>query len=87
VDLKVHLFKKWLIFFWNVGAPEGEIDRLNDVGATLNPERIGSWIDMSAKGGMDGGWFFPVKIPFENASQATDKISDKLEKRRSQSGR
>lgn len=50
-------------FFWNVGAPESEIDRLNDVGALINPVKIGSWIDMSGKGGMDGGWYFPVEIP------------------------
>jgi len=48
--------QKMVDFFWNVGAPEIEIDRLNDVGAAMNPERIGSWIDMSIKGGMDGGW-------------------------------
>jgi hypothetical protein len=48
--------QKMVDFFWNVGAPESEIDRLNDVGALINPIRIGSWIDMSGKGGMDGGW-------------------------------
>lgn len=42
--------QKMVDFFWNVGAPESEIDRLNDVGALINPLRIGSWIDMSAKG-------------------------------------
>jgi hypothetical protein len=41
--------QKMVDFFWNVGAPESEIDRLNDVGALINPVRIGSWIDMSAK--------------------------------------
>lgn len=59
-------------FFWNVGAPESEIDRLNDVGALINPFKIGSWIDMSAKGGMDGGWFFPVEIPLKLAIEAAD---------------
>lgn len=59
-------------FFWNVGAPETEIDRLNDVGALINPTRIGSWIDMSGKGGMDGGWFFPVDIPAKLAIEAAD---------------
>ncbi len=49
--------QKMVDFFWNVGAPESEIDRLNDVGALINPIRIGSWIDMSGKGGMDGGWY------------------------------
>jgi len=59
-------------FFWNVGAPETEIDRLNDVGALINPIKIGSWIDMSAKGGMDGGWYFPVDISLNLAMEAAD---------------
>jgi len=64
--------QKMVDFFWNVGAPESEIDRLNDVGALINPVRIGSWIDMSGKGGMDGGWFFPVEIPLKHAVEAAD---------------
>jgi len=64
--------QKMVDFFWNVGAPESEIDRLNDVGALINPVRIGSWIDMSAKGGMDGGWYFPVEIPLKLAIEASD---------------
>jgi len=64
--------QKMVDFFWNVGAPESEIDRLNDVGALINPVRIGSWIDMSSKGGMDGGWFFPVDIPLKLAVEAAD---------------
>jgi len=63
-----HIFiQKMVDFFWNVGAPETEIDRLNDVGARMNPYKIGSWIDMSAKGGMDGGWFFPINTPIQSA--------------------
>uniref|UniRef100_A0A6B2L4T3 PH domain-containing protein n=1 Tax=Arcella intermedia TaxID=1963864 RepID=A0A6B2L4T3_9EUKA len=58
-----HIFIQRMVdFFWNVGAPEPEIDRLNDIGSSINPAVIGSWIDMSEKGGMDGGWFFPVEI-------------------------
>eukprot|EP01112_Ceratiomyxa_fruticulosa_P010466 TRINITY_DN2773_c0_g1_i1.p1 TRINITY_DN2773_c0_g1~~TRINITY_DN2773_c0_g1_i1.p1 ORF type:complete len:456 (-),score=103.37 TRINITY_DN2773_c0_g1_i1:396-1763(-) len=64
--------QKMVDFFWNVGAPESEIDRLNDVGALINPVKIGSWIDMSAKGGMDGGWYFPVEIPLKLAVEAAD---------------
>ena len=60
-------------FFWNVGAPESEIDKLNDVGAICNPMMVGSWIDMSKKGGMDGGWYFPVDIPIAKAFEAADK--------------
>merc|ERR1712137_473177 len=66
------LIQKMVDFFWNVGAPESEIDRLNDIGALINPAKIGSWIDMSAKGGMDGGWFFPVEIPVAMAIEAAD---------------
>lgn len=64
--------QKMVDFFWNVGAPESEIDRLNDVGALINPMKIGSWIDMSAKGGMDGGWFFPVDMPLKLAVESAD---------------
>ncbi|GAM24802.1 hypothetical protein SAMD00019534_079770 [Acytostelium subglobosum LB1] len=64
--------QKMVDFFWNVGAPETEIDRLNDVGALINPLKIGSWIDMSDKGGMDGGWYFPVDIPVKLAIEASD---------------
>jgi len=65
--------QKMVDFFWNVGAPEDEIDRLNDVGALINPVRIGSWIDMSKTGGMDGGWYFPVDIPLRLALEAADQ--------------
>lgn len=64
--------QKMVDFFWNVGAPETEIDRLNDVGALINPLKIGSWIDMSGKCGMDGGWFFPVDIDIKAAIEAAD---------------
>jgi len=64
--------QKMVDFFWNVGAPESEIDRLNDVGALVNPVRIGSWIDMSSKGGMDGGWYFPLDIPLKLAVESAD---------------
>jgi len=64
--------QKMVDFFWNVGAPESEIDRLNDVGALINPVKIGSWIDMSGKGGMDGGWYFPVDISLKLAIDAAD---------------
>jgi len=64
--------QKMVDFFWNVGAPESEIDRLNDIGALINPVKIGSWIDMSSKGGMDGGWYFPVDVPLKLAIEASD---------------
>jgi len=64
--------QKMVDFFWNVGAPEDEIDRLNDVGALINPVKIGSWIDMSRMGGMDGGWYFPVEVPLRLVIEAAD---------------
>jgi len=68
-----HIFIQRMVdFFWNVGAPETEIDRLNDVGAIVNPIKIGSWIDMSISGGMDGGWFFPVQVNLNHALKAAD---------------
>jgi hypothetical protein len=67
------LIQEMVDFFWNVGAPEQEIDRLNDVGGLINPLTIGSWIDMSTKGGMDGGWVFPVNVPMTDALKACDE--------------
>jgi len=67
------LIQEMVDFFWNVGAPESEIDRLNSIGSIINPLTIGSWIDMSTKGGMDGGWVFPVEVPFGDALQACDE--------------
>jgi hypothetical protein len=66
------MIQKMVDFFWNVGAPEGEIDKLNDLGADLNPPLIGSWIDMSEEGGMDGGWLFPVTSDLITAKRAGD---------------
>jgi len=66
------LIQDMVDFFWNVGAPEQEIDRLNEVGGLINPVTIGSWIDMSTKGGMDGGWLFPVNVPVADALKACD---------------
>jgi hypothetical protein len=65
-------------FFWNVGAPETEIDRLNDFGALVNPTSIGYWINMSNTGGMDGGWFFPVPIAVRMALGACDPDLDEI---------
>eukprot|EP01130_Rhizamoeba_saxonica_P006002 TRINITY_DN2377_c0_g1_i2.p1 TRINITY_DN2377_c0_g1~~TRINITY_DN2377_c0_g1_i2.p1 ORF type:complete len:399 (-),score=110.30 TRINITY_DN2377_c0_g1_i2:28-1224(-) len=69
--------QKMVDFFWNVGAPEDEIGRLNSVGASVNPVEIGSWIDMSSKGGMDGGWIFPGTIPYASALLACDESATK----------
>eukprot|EP01124_Arcella_intermedia_P017754 TRINITY_DN2460_c0_g1_i2.p1 TRINITY_DN2460_c0_g1~~TRINITY_DN2460_c0_g1_i2.p1 ORF type:complete len:455 (+),score=110.84 TRINITY_DN2460_c0_g1_i2:58-1365(+) len=68
-----HIYiQKMVDFFYNVGAPEDEIDHLNNIGSRTNPPSIGSWIDMSGKGGMDAGWFFPVSIPLSQAVEAAD---------------
>jgi hypothetical protein len=39
-----------------------EIEKLNVVGESINPDRIGSWINVSEKGGIDGGWCFTVRM-------------------------
>ena len=59
-------------FFYIVGAPESEIDRLNDIGALLNPKTIGSWIEVSNSDGMDGGWFFKNQTPISFTLAALD---------------
>ncbi|ELP92688.1 PH domain containing protein, partial [Entamoeba invadens IP1] len=41
------LIQNMVDFFWNVGAPDEEIDHLNSLGCQINPSEIGSWIDMS----------------------------------------
>jgi mannose/fructose/N-acetylgalactosamine-specific phosphotransferase system component IIB len=64
--------QKMVDFFWIVGTPEIEIERLNDIGASINPTVIGSWITMSNKGGMDGGWYFPVQVELPTAMEAAD---------------
>jgi len=67
------LTQKMVDFFWNVGAPESEIDKLNDLGAETNPQFVGSWIDESREGGMDGGWFFPIDCELYTARSAGDE--------------
>ncbi|XP_049848756.1 PH domain-containing protein DDB_G0274775-like [Schistocerca gregaria] len=66
------LIQKMVDFFWNVGAPEGEIDCLNEVGSMMNPPIIGFWIDISQDEGMDGGWYFPSSFFLEQALDAAD---------------
>lgn len=71
--------QKMVDFFWNVGSPESQIDRLGDIGAVINPCRIGSWIDMSLSGGMDGGWVFAGNFPLKIALTGAD-VSDPSQK-------
>eukprot|EP01089_Gocevia_fonbrunei_P015680 TRINITY_DN464_c0_g1_i1.p1 TRINITY_DN464_c0_g1~~TRINITY_DN464_c0_g1_i1.p1 ORF type:complete len:473 (-),score=108.04 TRINITY_DN464_c0_g1_i1:100-1518(-) len=78
-------------FFFDVGASESEIDRLNNVGALIEPSKIGSWIEMSDKQGMDGGWYFPVDMTIDKAIQAADageaidKVKDWIQKHKIES--
>jgi len=58
-----------------VGAPDEEIDRLNNIGGVINPAVIGSWIDMSTLGGMDGGWIFPGEMNINDGLEACDEGS------------
>jgi hypothetical protein len=46
---------------------------LNDIGATVNPDVIGSYIDISENGGIDGGWFFPVQHSTKLALESSDE--------------
>eukprot|EP00026_Physarum_polycephalum_P009848 Phypoly_transcript_09985.p1 GENE.Phypoly_transcript_09985~~Phypoly_transcript_09985.p1 ORF type:complete len:403 (+),score=59.91 Phypoly_transcript_09985:95-1303(+) len=59
-------------FFWVAGAPDLEIDRLNDLGRFYNPVLLGSNMEMSVQGGMDGGWYFPVETPIALALESAD---------------
>jgi hypothetical protein len=67
------LIQEMVDFFWNVGAPDEEIDRLNNIGGVINPAFIGSWIDMSTLGGMDGGWIFPGEMAINDGLEACDE--------------
>jgi hypothetical protein len=67
------LIQEMVDFFWNVGAPDEEIDRLNSIGGVINPAYIGSWIDMSTLGGMDGGWIFPGDMAIHDGLEACDE--------------
>ena len=60
-------------FFYIVGAPEEEIEKLNVVGESINPDRIGSWINVSEKGGIDGGWCFTSPINLEVAINSVEQ--------------
>jgi len=66
------LIQEMVDFFWNVGAPDEEIDKLNNIGGVINPPVIGSWIDMSTQGGMDGGWIFPGDMSITDGLEACD---------------
>lgn len=73
-------------FFYCVGAPQQELDRLNSVGQLINPSIVGYWVTVSSKLGIDGGWFFPVKVSVATANSAVDeseyrnKLQDWLER-------
>jgi len=60
-----------------VGAPESEIDKLDFIGQVVNPTVIGSWIRTSDKGGLDGGWFFPVEVDIDLALQLEEDSETK----------
>ncbi|ELP86480.1 hypothetical protein EIN_033510 [Entamoeba invadens IP1] len=74
------LIQSMVDFFWNVGAPDEEIDHLNNLGCQINPSEIGSWIDMSVMNGMDGGWFFKGELSCDIIRDTADKCehSEKL---------
>eukprot|EP01091_Cochliopodium_minus_P015492 TRINITY_DN5539_c0_g1_i1.p1 TRINITY_DN5539_c0_g1~~TRINITY_DN5539_c0_g1_i1.p1 ORF type:complete len:450 (-),score=118.93 TRINITY_DN5539_c0_g1_i1:40-1389(-) len=70
--LQQSFIQKMVDFFNIVGSPESEIDRLNDVGALINPKLIGSWVEESSLDGMDGGWFFLNQTPLSFTLSSLD---------------
>lgn len=60
-------------FFYIVGAPEEEIEKLNIVGEKINPDRIGSWINVSELGGIDGGWCFTFPVDIKLALTSVEE--------------
>ena len=60
-------------FFYIVGAPEEEIEKLNIVGEKINPDKIGSWINVSELGGIDGGWCFTYTIDIKLALTSVEE--------------
>ena len=70
---QIALIQNMVDFFWNVGAPDEEIDHLNNLGCQINPTEIGSWIDMSVMNGMDGGWFFRSDLSIDVVRDTADK--------------
>ena len=50
-----------------------ELDKLIENKERCKPPLIGSWITISAKHGMDGGWYFPEEIPINIAFQVAEK--------------
>ena len=61
--------------FWALDSPQSEIVRMNDVGVKVDPEVIGLWLDLSGRGGMDGGWFFHTNAPLEVVALVADEGS------------
>jgi len=48
---------------------------LNLVGEKINPDRIGSWINVSELGGIDGGWCFTFPVEIKVALPAVEEGS------------
>ncbi|KAL7718382.1 PH domain-containing protein [Entamoeba marina] len=67
--------------FWSVGTAPSEFERLNMIGIKMDPLSVGLWLDLSEKGGMDGGWYMLTEHPLQTIELVSDggKINDKLE--------
>ncbi|ELP88153.1 hypothetical protein EIN_223660 [Entamoeba invadens IP1] len=66
--------------FWAVGTPASEIERLNLTGVRIDPKNLGMWLDLSKRGGMDGGWFMITDHTPTIVNLISDggKINDKV---------
>ncbi|BFU20662.1 hypothetical protein EHI8A_032220 [Entamoeba histolytica HM-1:IMSS-B] len=66
--------------FWAVGTPPSEIERLNNIGIKVDPRNLGLWLNISERGGMDGGWFMLTEHSPNVIKLVSDggKINDKI---------
>ena len=45
----------------DLGASQTERELLTQAGKQIQPEALGTWIQLNADGDLDGGWYFPVE--------------------------
>ena len=74
VILKIdnHLNKmiaKTVDFFWQAGAGQLELDSMSNFLAIVQPQKFSTFLLLSSKGGIDGGWLISETISYEYLSQ------------------